>query len=159
MRICGAFVTAITAFVGLAGCASAPRADTHADAEAVRELDRRWIAAMNAKNVEPICSLFAPDAIEMPANTPRVVGREAICTWYKGWLLPPGVTATFTPEVIEVAASGDLAFERGTYRFATEGQKGHTEDVSKYLTVWKNVGGEWKVFVDMGNTDLPLAVP
>ena len=63
---------------------------------------------------------------------------------------------TFATTDVQVASSGDLAYERGTYKFVTNGPKGHTEDVGKYVTVWKRIGGQWKVLADMNASDQPL---
>lgn len=48
---------------------------------------------------------------------------------------------SFGPDRIEVAASGDLAVERGAYQSPT--------DEGRYVTVYRKVGGAWKVAADM----------
>lgn len=142
----------------LAGCADAPRVDTLAEADLIRELDVQWQAAVDAKDIEACLGFYAPDAMQMPANSPAFVGTEAIRNWYESWLLEPGVSNSFEPEVIEVAASGDLAYDRGTYRFVVEAPEGRVEDVGKYVVIWKKINGEWKVMADIGNSDAPLPV-
>ena len=77
----------------------------------------------------------------MPANSPIIVGRKAIHQWYSEWLLDPNVSNTFTAEVIEVAASGDLAYERGIYHVVMDSPEGRIEDVGKYVLIWKKIGG------------------
>ncbi|MGB8838184.1 MAG: DUF4440 domain-containing protein, partial [Candidatus Acidiferrales bacterium] len=56
---------------------------------------------------------------------------------------------------VEVARSGDLAYETGTYVFSTIDKKGKTqEQKGKYVVVWKKqTDGAWKVAVDTDNTD------
>jgi uncharacterized protein (TIGR02246 family) len=121
-------------------------------------LDAEWVAAEISKDVEAAVAMYADDAVEMPSNTPIIAGNEAIRTWFKGWLPDPTITVTFGPTDIQVSASGDLAFERGTYRLVSRGPKGQDEDVGKYLTVWKRVGGKWKVVADMNASDRPAGV-
>jgi uncharacterized protein (TIGR02246 family) len=142
----------------LSGCSRAPRVDTVAEANAIRELDLRWQAAVDAKDIEACLSLYVPDAMQMPANSLAFVGTEAIGKWYESWLMEPGVSNTFAPEIIEVAASGDLAYDRGTYRFAVDTPEGRAEDAGKYIVIWKKINGDWKVLADISNSDTPLPV-
>ena len=62
---------------------------------------------------------------------------------------------TFETADVQVAASGDMAVERGTYRFTQDSPRGVTEDVGKYVTVWKKVDGTWQVAMDAANSDRP----
>lgn len=149
-------VLAATVCLALIGCTRTPRVDTRAEADAIRELDRQWQAALDAKDVEACLSFYAPDAVEMPANASAIVGREAIREWFESWLPDPNVSNSFAPEVIEVAASGDLAYERGTYHFVMDTPEGRVEDTGKYLMIWKKIDREWKAIADIGNSDLPL---
>jgi ketosteroid isomerase-like protein len=143
----------------LAACSRTPRVDLTAEREAIRDADRRWVGAETAKNIDAIVAFYAADAVEMADNTPLIRGRDAIRQWYETWLTPAGVSMTFASDTVVVAASGDLAYDVGTYHFRTVGRTGNVDDVGKYLTVWKKVDGEWKVAVDMGNSDLPLPSP
>ncbi|HET6348378.1 MAG TPA: nuclear transport factor 2 family protein [Candidatus Krumholzibacteria bacterium] len=137
-------------------CQKAQVVDLVQEEKTLRYLSSRWATAMEARDVDSICPLFARNAIEMQANTPPIKGSEAICTWYRGWLLDPNVTGTFAAEGFDIATSGDFAVEHGNYTFTTK--KGDTtlKDQGKYLTVWTRVDGQWKVLYDTANTNLPL---
>lgn len=141
---------------GLAGCARPPAVDVKAEAEKIRERSRQWLAADSARDVEGAVAMYAEDAVEFASNTPAVFGKEAIRAWYQSWLPDTTASLTFATTGVEVSASGDLAYEQGTYRFVTNGPKGRSEDVGKYATVWKRVGDAWLVALDMANSDLPL---
>lgn len=54
--------------------------------------------------------------------------------------------------VIEVAASGDLAYERGGWTFDPDGPGEAAEEHGEYVTVWKKMGGGWRATVDAGTT-------
>lgn len=140
----------------LPACQKAHVMDLAAEEKTLRELSSGWAAAMEAKDVDKICPLFASDAVEMQANTPAVHGKDAICTWYRGWLLDPNVKASFATEGFDIALSGDFAAEHGTYTFVTGQGDSTLTDTGKYLTVWKKVDGQWKVLYDTANTNLPL---
>ena len=145
--------------IGLAGCSRPPGVDVKAEAEKIRERRRQWLAADSARDIEGALAMYADDAVEFASNTPAVSGKEAIRTWYQSWLPDTTTSLTFATVRVEVSASGDLAYELGTYRFTTNGPKGRTEDVGKYATVWKRVGDTWEVALDMANSDMPLPNP
>jgi len=91
----------------------------------------------------------------MSPKAPAVHGSENIRKgWAEGFAMPgPGLSWRTT--AVEVARSGDLAYENGTYDFVTTGKDGKTSDEKgKYLVIWKKqADGAWKVAVDMDNTD------
>ena len=60
-----------------------------------------------------------------------------------------------------VAGSGDLAYSTGTYQMSAPDDSGKSiTDHGKYVAVWKKqADGNWKVAVDIWNTDLPLPAP
>ena len=59
-------------------------------------------------------------------------------------------------ETLEVQGSGDFAYEVGTYTLSGKRQGDHT-DRGKYIVIWKNEDGQWKLHRDIFNTDLPRA--
>ncbi len=147
---------AATTVVFSLGCQAAPDVDPQAESAAIRALSLQWREAINAQNLEACLEFYAPDAIEMQPNAPAIVGLPAIRAWFETGLLQPGISNFFEPDTIEVAVSGDLAYDRGTYRFAMETPNGRVEDIGKYLMIWKRIDGEWKVVVDISNSDQPL---
>lgn len=136
------------------GCPTEPTVDAYAEMQEIRELDRLWLLAFEEKDVENAMRFFAPDAVLMPAHTPAIAGRQPIREWFESWLPNPDVSSSFAPEKIVVAASGDLAYDRGTYEFSMETPEGRIRDVGKYLIVWKLIDGEWKAILDISNSDL-----
>jgi ketosteroid isomerase-like protein len=66
---------------------------------------------------------------------------------------------SFAPTTITVSDAGDMAAERGTYQASWTGSKGKKiEDHGNYVTVWKKVGGQWKVLSDINASDVPGAM-
>ncbi len=136
-----------------AGCCSTPTIDTRAEADHIRRLDSLWQEAMNAKDTEATAAFFAEDGAIMPANSPSIVGRDAIKEWFDLWMTNTDVVSTFSPDTIEVAASGDLAYDRGTYQFSLQTPDGLIEDDGKYVIVWKKIDGEWLALLDMSSSN------
>jgi uncharacterized protein (TIGR02246 family) len=131
------------------------KADREAEERRIRELGRRWVAAVEKKDVAAISEFYAPEARIMPSNAPTAKGRAAIAEFWKGLLTLPGVSFTFQPQVVKVAEAGDMAYEIGTYSLSFDDPEGRVQDRGKYLVVWEKVNGDWKAMVDIDNSDLP----
>ena len=56
---------------------------------------------------------------------------------------------------VEIAASGDLAVEYGSYTDTGLGLNGTETDKGKYITVYRKVNGAWRVAADIGNSTKP----
>ncbi|HEX2092699.1 MAG TPA: nuclear transport factor 2 family protein [Longimicrobiaceae bacterium] len=144
----------------LSACgAVGPWADLAAEEEAVRAADRRWAEAAERRSVEGILSSLAPDAVVMFPNRPTLSDSVAIRKAMQEDFALPGFSVTWTPARIQVARARDLAVTIGTYRLGLNGLQGRVEDRGKYMTLWKKVGGEWKVAADILNSDLPALPP
>jgi uncharacterized protein (TIGR02246 family) len=131
-------------------------ADSRAAAEAaIRAASAAWSQASAAKDVDKAVSFYADDAVQMSPKGPAVRGKENIRKGWVSMLATPGPGLSFQTTSVEVARSGDLAYETGTYDFATTDKNGKTNDEKgKYLVVWKKqADGSWKAAVDMDNTD------
>ena len=143
----------VPALVITAACA--PTVDRAAEEQAIRDLDREWVAAVAAGDTLAIANFYAEDSYFMPPNAPRVDGRGAIRGAWAEMLQSPNVSLTFAPTDIVIAEAGDMAYDIGTYNLGLDGPDGRIEDTGKYVVVWRKVNGEWKVMVDMFNSDNP----
>ena len=56
-------------------------------------------------------------------------------------------------ETTEVEGYGDTACEVG--RYTLEGEGGQVLDQGKFLVIWKQEAGQWKLHRDMINTSMP----
>lgn len=126
-----------------------------ADEAAIRAASAAWSKASVARDVDKAVSVYTDDAIGMSQNSPPVRGKENI---RKGWaemLAQQGPGLSFVTTGVEVARSGDIAYEYGTYDFATTDKKGKINDEKgKYLVIWKKQADQsWKAAVDMDNRD------
>lgn len=135
----------------------ATQAETAADESAIRAINQRWLELIRNKDSAAIAQLYAEDAAVMPANEKAAVGRQAIGEWWKRSMQMPGYDLTFSTDQLLLSKSGDMALDRGTYRFAATPAQGAISDTGKYVVVWRKVGGEWKVAADIYNSDLPAA--
>jgi ketosteroid isomerase-like protein len=67
-----------------------------------------------------------------------------------------GVTGA-SLETIDVESHGDTAIEIGRYRLLAAGEV--VADQGKYIVVWKNANGAWKLHHDIWTTSQAAAVP
>lgn len=121
--------------------------------KAIEALDAQQVAAFASKDLDAMIANYATDAVILAPNTPMVSGRDNIQPFFKEMA---SMMDEFTFAMTKLDASGDLAYEYGTYR----GVFGGVEDKGKYLTVWrKQPDGKWMIVADIFNTDLPLPTP
>jgi uncharacterized protein (TIGR02246 family) len=135
---------------------SAQPADTRAaDADAIRAADIEWNKAMQARDVDKSVSFYADDAILLANKNPVITDHQKIRKEFEGMLSEPSAGLNFTNTGVEVARSGDLAWDRGTYEFTSTDKSGKAvTERGKYLTIWrKQADGSWKAIADMDNTD------
>jgi uncharacterized protein (TIGR02246 family) len=165
LRSC-ATVLFIGAFFGLgsaAGCSSKtaqqppPVPDTRkTDEAAIRSASADWSRAAEAKDIDKAVSYYTDDAVVFVDKGELLKGKDSIRTSWRQLLAPSAPRLTFSTTFVEIARSGDLAYEYGTYNLATAGKKGKTNDEKgKYVVVWKKQSnGSWKAAVDIDNTGL-----
>ena len=80
----------------------------------------------------------------MPSEHPIVCGRDNIREYFDRVMKETNLILKITTESVSV--SGDIAVERGTFKFGER-------IVGKYLVQWKNVNGKWLIENDISNTD------
>ncbi len=129
--------------------------DTSAEEQAIRGQVDRWHQLMKANDAAGIAALYTADGAVMPPNAAIGIGPEAIQQTWTSLLATPGFDLTIVPEQIVVAASGDMALDRGTYALAVAPDGSTQTDTGKYVVVWRKIDGEWKAAADIFNSDLP----
>ncbi|MFN8255966.1 MAG: nuclear transport factor 2 family protein [Bacteroidales bacterium] len=135
--------------------------DTKAEADEIRKLEDQWTAALQTKDLEKTMSFFATDAVGMSTDQAIISGidslrkkqEEAFADTTTIW-----DKFSWTNESVEVSASGDLAYVRGSSKFAVKTPVGIVEGTGKGIDVWKKIDGEWKAVASIGNGDKALTV-
>jgi uncharacterized protein (TIGR02246 family) len=127
-----------------------------AEERAIREADARWLKAAQAHDAAGAAAVFASDGVSYPNHLDPVVGPAAFQAHSEKQLAAnPKAMVKWMTDSVQVAASGDLAVQTGTYHITGMGPKGTDEDRGRFVTVWKKVNGEWKVAHDIGSTTVP----
>jgi uncharacterized protein (TIGR02246 family) len=98
-----------------------------------------------------VADLYTAGGQLLPSHSDVISGHEAITAFWKG-AMEMGI-ASAALESVELSDLGDTAIETGHYTLA--GSDGGVMDQGKYLVVWKNEDGAWKLHRDIWNTSLP----
>jgi len=139
-----------------AGCVSdsRPAVDLGAEARAIRDLDAGLSEAAQNRDAAAFGAFFAEDAVQLPPGSPPLRGRAAIRESAAG-LLGTGADLRFESLEVRISGSGDMAFSRGRYYLTLQTPQGPIQDEGSYLEVWEKAGGEWRITIDIYNSDLP----
>jgi ketosteroid isomerase-like protein len=136
--------------VGVSAC-SGPKEQVFGtpDTQAIRQATTTLETAFNAKDVDKILSLYTDNSVFMPPNKPLLRGRASLKGFYEGLLTGGSTDLKLTSE--DVAGHGPLAYESGSYSM----MNGSTHDRGKFLFVFRNMGGNWKIEYTSWSSDLP----
>ena len=138
------------------GCSSTPEVNLAAQEKVIRDAETEFAKAVATRDVEKVVAFYAEDAVMLPPGKAVVAGKAAIRASWTETLGLPDLTLTWTPTKVEVAKSGDLAYDFGTNAMSHKAASGKVvNDHGKYATVWKKgEKGDWKAVLDMNNSDL-----
>ena len=97
-------------------------------------------------------SCYTSDACINPSNMPRMCGPQAITAFFNGGYKMGIRNIAITTE--EVMGGKEAVAEIGKYDL--QDSAGKSLDKGKYIVVWKEENGKWKMHRDEWNSDLPL---
>lgn len=117
--------------------------DTESIRAAIVDGSQQWAAAARTGDAQALTNLYANDAVINAPGTPRVTGRDEISAFFAQMVSEGPYENTISTDEVIVSESGDLAVELGSFTDPSGN--------GKYVGVWKNVGGEWKLFIDTWN--------
>jgi ketosteroid isomerase-like protein len=139
----------------LAGSASSPTAQAGAVDQAIVKSADAYVKATLAGDVKAIVALYTDDAVEMPPDHPPIKGKAAIEQYYVKEMAAGKLTA-FKLAHLEAVASGDVAYDVGTYTQTVTLADGKALNSSgKYTVILKRRGSDWKVQYAIYNGDQP----
>jgi len=141
---------ALTAFVQQA---DKKQVNLKTEEQAIRSISMKWLELQKSRDEAGIAALFADDGVEYNMNQEPSVGPAAILRMLiQNQKENPKRVVNWTTDRVEIAASGDLAVEYGSYTFTGLGLRGTETDQGKFVTVYRKVNGTWKVAADIGNS-------
>jgi uncharacterized protein (TIGR02246 family) len=133
-----------TAVFALGACAPGMMVNQQTEEQAIRAMNREWMDAVAARDLDRIAAIHTPTAVVMVSNMPVVAGGPALRQMNRDMLSMPGVNLTWVPGRIDVT-SPTTATETGTYTMAWNGPTGRVTDNGNYITLWRKINGAWRV--------------
>ena len=119
--------------------------------QAIEQVNAQVMAAFKAGDAAALASHYSEAAKMLPPDAMEIAGREAIQELWQGWL-DDGLK-DLTLEAIEVEASGDLAYEIGSFSLQAPAENNSMMTATgNYVVVWKHgADGNWRLHVDTWN--------
>lgn len=93
---------------------------------------------------------YCKDAQVFSPGVPAVVSRDSIIKFFYGD--GSNTDATIELPIGDVYGNEDMVVEEGTYNFPDG--KGGSLDKGKFIALWKEEDGKWKLYREIWNTDL-----
>jgi len=115
----------------------------------VMDAERAFAATMKARDFEAFTRYIADEAIFLsPQGNLR--GKQAIAKSWRAYYDKPQAPFSWTPEEVEVVASGTLAYSGGPI-YDPAGRK-----IGRFNSIWRlEAPGQWKVVFDRGSDFAP----
>lgn len=122
----------------------------------IAQLRETWVEDWNAKNLDGVMTLYAPDATLLPSDGSRDTGQSEIRA-----VLEKQIGSKVSVQSVKIDCSGDLGYESGSYKQdlvgmqitggiqitggtqITGGGAKHIE--GQYLVVLKHESGKWLI--------------
>ena len=139
----------------ISSCSTPPAAVKAFDLEAVKaainESNKTYGDAFVKKDSALFVSKYTKDACLMVTGMPKMCGIQGVGGFFNAAYMGMGVR-NLVVKMEEAMGGPDGVSEIGAYELFGEGNK--TLDKGKYIVVWKQEDGKWKMHRDMFNTDM-----
>lgn len=151
----------------LAGCHHMPghhhhHGDTAAIEAQLRSAETQWVADWAAHDINRIVAHYAADGTLMAPGMARMTGADQIRAGATHLVQDPNFELRFTADKVDVAASGDLAYTRGTYSIRATDPATHqaATETGSYVTTYRRQDDDsWKAVDDISSPGAPAAAP
>ena len=119
------------------------------------ELNKKFSQMMLDNDLEGMLSYYSENPISMPSYQPMLRSLDAMRKSHKQQHEMGMKITAFELTATDVIVKGDIAIEIGTYTISmVMPEMGTMDDHGKYMNVWENQGGDWKLRADMWNTNM-----
>ncbi len=155
----------VAACAGLAaGCTKpapeAPVVDLAAEAQAVRDRSAAWLQMAQARDFAGIANdMYAADAATMFDGNISHGTAEILASSEADNAKTPDSTIEWSTTSVQVAGSGDFAYELGSFTFDPDGAGDAAAATGEYVTVWTKADGGWRAVVDAGTARKAATAP
>ena len=121
--------------------------------DAIVAADETFMTTFSRGDAAGIAALYTENGQFLPPNSDFVTGKQAIQATFQAFM-DMGIKG-INLETIEVEGYGDTASEVGKYTL--EGVGGQVMDQGKFIVIWKQEAGQWKLHRDIINSSMPAS--
>jgi uncharacterized protein (TIGR02246 family) len=118
---------------------------------AIEAANEAFMDAFKRSDAAGLAALYTADGQVLPPNGEPVAGHEHLQVFWQT-LMDAGIQEAEL-KIDEVEDHGDTAIELSKY--VLRGGEGQQLDQGKYIVIWKQDGGQWKLHRDIFNSSLP----
>jgi len=120
--------------------------------EEIVAADDKFTAAFSRGDANAVAQFYTEQGQVFLSNFDIVTGRQGIQMIWQGAMTMMGFK-NITLETVELEEHGDIVYEVGKYTLLAKG--GRVADVGKYIVIWKQEAGVWKMHRDIMNSNQP----
>jgi uncharacterized protein (TIGR02246 family) len=124
-------------------------AEVSAIHSAIEAANERFMQAFERADAAGLASLYTEDGQLLAPGSEPARGWEAIRAFWQA-AMDSGISAARL-EIAEVENHGDTAIEVSRYTLLDAGEQ--VLDQGKYIVIWKQERGQWKLHRDIFNTN------
>ena len=121
--------------------------------DAIVDANKDFVSAFGKGDAAGVAALYTENGQILPANVGVITGREGIGGFWQA-VMNMGIKSARL-ETVEVEEFGETAWEIGKYTLC--GAKEQVLDSGKYLVIWKNDAGHWRLHRDIWTTSMPAS--
>ena len=151
-------ICAMSSGVLLCACAPPqPSVDLAAEQAGLRAAADAYHEAAQTLDIDNLVDFYANDGLILPPNAAKEKGLQGVRSFADAFTQTPGFAIRFEDMTVEVAASGDMGYTLADAVISVEGPDGGpVQDRIRDFHLWKKQDGEWKLAIDIWNSELPV---
>ena len=119
--------------------------------DAIMAANDRFMDAFSNGDTEGVASLYTDEGQILPPGNDVITGKVGVQKFWQA-LVEMGIKSAKL-ETLELNEYTDAAVEVGKYTLG--GEDGQVLDQGKYIVIWKQEDGQWKLHRDIFNTSIP----
>ena len=132
--------------------------DVEAERTALRAAADAYHEAGEGLDAEGFASSYTSNGLILPPNEAAVTGRDSAHEFITSFAKAPGASVSFSNMNVDVAASGDMGYTLADAVITVDGPDGQPiEDKIRDFHLWKKQDGEWKIAIDIWNSENPIS--
>ena len=119
--------------------------------DAIAAANENFMATFKGGDGASMAALYTENGQVLPPNSDFVTSKQAIQGFWQA-IFDMGIKEVKL-KIVEAEGHGDTAIEVGRYTLKDEG--GQVLGKGKYIVIWKQEEGQWKLHRDIFNSSMP----